>query len=309
MGATALLYLGPLLAGLGGYGWSLVPAFVLIFLLWLIAMRPQDWPRARAEWRNPAVWTRALVQILVQVVLVVVCFGIGQGLGGVTGVWPLWTPLLPVSISFLAVPLGRLIWNPVQMQQMDGFLDDALRQIGDPAWGGAAVDEENVAALDAAYAPLLDLPLSVTDAEAEGAIAAAVATARDLPGAGVHALVTRLDNSVPLPKAAIRGLVLWGTTRAVAADPEYRAAPGAAFALTWYDNALLQLFAERALTLIEAEPELWLVMPEVEELRYSMEDAANSPGLNALLARLAERIVAAMPPEMRPAPDAGAEIA
>jgi len=34
MAATALLYLGPLLAGLAGFGWPMVYAFATIFTLW-----------------------------------------------------------------------------------------------------------------------------------------------------------------------------------------------------------------------------------------------------------------------------------
>ena len=49
MGATALLYLGPVLAGLGGFGWSVVPVFTAIFLLWLIVLRPHQWPQ-RLRW-------------------------------------------------------------------------------------------------------------------------------------------------------------------------------------------------------------------------------------------------------------------
>jgi hypothetical protein len=40
MGTTALLYLGPLLAGLRGFGWPVVPVFAAIFVLWLIVLRP-----------------------------------------------------------------------------------------------------------------------------------------------------------------------------------------------------------------------------------------------------------------------------
>ena len=54
--ATACLYLGPLLAGLGGYGWRVVPVFAAIFLLWLIALRPQEWPQSRADWMQPDTW-------------------------------------------------------------------------------------------------------------------------------------------------------------------------------------------------------------------------------------------------------------
>ena len=76
LAATALLYLGPLLAGLAGFGWPLVYAFATIFTLWLITMRPGDWPRDLASWRRPEVPVRALGQAVVQLLLVALMFGI-----------------------------------------------------------------------------------------------------------------------------------------------------------------------------------------------------------------------------------------
>lgn len=110
MGATALLYMGPLLAGLAGYGWGLVVGFAVIFLLWLIVMRPAMWPRDPAVWKSSEVWVPALGQFAAQVLLIVVCFGIGRGIGGVVGVVPMLSPIAPLAISFVAVPLTRLLW-------------------------------------------------------------------------------------------------------------------------------------------------------------------------------------------------------
>ena len=47
MGASALLYMGPLLAGLSGMGWAALPVFMALFALWLVVMRPAQWPRDR----------------------------------------------------------------------------------------------------------------------------------------------------------------------------------------------------------------------------------------------------------------------
>jgi hypothetical protein len=106
-GATALLYFGPLLAGLSGAGWALVPIFAALFMLWLIFLRP-EMSRDRAGW---ALVERAAVQTL----MVAVFFGIGRGIGGVAGVTldlPSWTTVL-VSVS--AILLGRLIANPASL--------------------------------------------------------------------------------------------------------------------------------------------------------------------------------------------------
>ncbi len=120
--ATALLYLGPLLAGLGGFGWGLVPVFVLLFVLWLIFLRPESWPGTNANWRNGRSWLTLVSRGLVQALIVSILFGIGRGLGGVVGfptAIPLW---LPVLLSTAAILLGRLIWNPAEARQPPGKL-------------------------------------------------------------------------------------------------------------------------------------------------------------------------------------------
>jgi hypothetical protein len=111
-GATALLYFGPLLAGLGGHGWMLVPTFVAIFVLWQMIVRPHQWPTTLSELGKGELWVGIAAQIAVQCLLVVVCFGIGRGIGGAIGALPLFSHALPLSVSFLSIPLCRLLWNP-----------------------------------------------------------------------------------------------------------------------------------------------------------------------------------------------------
>ncbi|MGC5198861.1 hypothetical protein, partial [Aphanothece microscopica] len=60
--AAALLYAGPLVAGPGGQGWAVVPAFVLVFLLWQVVMRPADWRRTPLEWAQARVLAAALLR-------------------------------------------------------------------------------------------------------------------------------------------------------------------------------------------------------------------------------------------------------
>lgn len=129
MAATALLYLGPLLAGLAGFGWPMVYAFATIFTLWLITMRPGDWPRDLSAWARPEVPVRALGQVVVQVLLVALMFGIGRGIGGVMGFLPPLPVALPLGLSLLSIPVARLVWNPVKAAEMDAFLTGALAQI------------------------------------------------------------------------------------------------------------------------------------------------------------------------------------
>ena len=108
MGATALLYIGPLLAGLGGYGWAIVPVFLLLFLLWLFILRPQQWPRSFHDWTRYQAWATLATNATVQLLLVTLLFGVGRGIGGALGIKLPLGEMLPISISFLSIPLARM---------------------------------------------------------------------------------------------------------------------------------------------------------------------------------------------------------
>lgn len=127
--ANVALYMGPLLAGLGGYGWSMVLPFVLIFSLWLALSRPHQWPQNNRDWLVPQVLVVVAAQVLVQLLLVVLCLGIGRGIGGVLGYLPVFQPLLPVTISFLAITLLRFGWDGVQAMREGLSIDDLLYPI------------------------------------------------------------------------------------------------------------------------------------------------------------------------------------
>ena len=111
-GATALLYLGPLLAGLGGFGWMLVPGFLGIFTTYLFVVRRSIFPRKAADWADGSLALRLVNQILTQLLLIVICFAIGRGLGGVLDVLPAFSALWTLAVSFVAIPLCR--WFEIQ---------------------------------------------------------------------------------------------------------------------------------------------------------------------------------------------------
>ena len=125
-GATVLLYMGPLLAGLAGFGPALLVPFVLLFMLWLILLRPHNWPQSTGEWLKPASLFAALTLVATQLLFVAVLFGVGRGLGGVLGFVPIYHPLLPVTLSVLALPLLRLVWNPELALITDDSIDQLL---------------------------------------------------------------------------------------------------------------------------------------------------------------------------------------
>jgi len=293
MVATLPLYLGPLLAGLSGLGWSAIPVFVALMALWLVVMRPQDWPRRVALW-TPAVVLAAAAQVAINAVIVVILFGIGRGLGGVGGfVLPL-PPLVPVALSFLSIPLSRMVWNPETAQQMDQFLDQALDQIhainrGAPQVGAGA-------GADPMLKTLLDLPDDADPVLTADAIAAAMRA----PGAALRLslLQDELDHGL-VPRSGLReGLILWATDTVRAADDRVHGVQLTGFLAAGFDARLLELFARRALPLLQAQPGLWSSYPDTAEIGLALEDSLPEAVQDSLRA-LAAAVEAATPPEER----------
>ena len=131
MVANALLYFGPLLAGLGGFGWGFVPVFTAIFVLWLIILQPFEFPINKSEWLSLDAWVAVSARAAVQLLLVVLLFGVGRGIGGILGAMTGFPILLPVAISFLSIPLARMIWDPwaqPPVPDAEFVVDDDLAQ-------------------------------------------------------------------------------------------------------------------------------------------------------------------------------------
>lgn len=138
--AIALLYLGPFVAGLSRAGAGILPVFVAAFFLWLLLMRPGL--AGNAEGGAGRALATLAGSALVQVVLVLLVYGLGRGLSVLTGgpaAVPLW---LAAALSLTALPLARIaLPSGAGDAEMDRFLDDALRDI------------EGLAARDPAEAP------------------------------------------------------------------------------------------------------------------------------------------------------------
>ncbi|MBI1220361.1 MAG: hypothetical protein GC186_17640 [Rhodobacteraceae bacterium] len=109
MFCAALLYFGAMLAGLAGYSWHMVPTFVALFLMWLAILHPEQMPQTAADWLRPRIIARVTLRVATQVALVVFCFGLGRGVGGILGTLPHLPLGLTVGVSFLALPFLRLL--------------------------------------------------------------------------------------------------------------------------------------------------------------------------------------------------------
>jgi hypothetical protein len=284
MGASALLYLGPLLAGLIAMGWSAVPVFIALFALWLVVMRPAQWPRDAKLW-NARTALAAAAQIAVNALVVVALFGIGRGIGGVAGFVPHIPDLVPVALSFLATPLSRLVWDPAQNGAM-GLAPEG-GQSGETALALTQDDMvTTLLALDDAADPILT------------ADALAVALRGPQAKLRLTALTEALDTQ-PTPRRSLReALILWATDPSRGPEEGLFGAQADAFVVAGRDDLMLHLFAHRALPLITAKPALWYSFPEAVEVEsvLSPEQPAN---LQTALGDLARYLHATTPPEDR----------
>lgn len=273
-GATALLYLGPLLAGLGGFGWSVVPVFAAIFMLWLFILRPQQWPRRLADWARSEALVALAAQAAVQILLVLVCFGIGRGIGGVLGALPPFPLMLPVGVSFLSIPICRMIWDPRKMAEADRFLDDALAQIKDGTVPDRRAEAEAMlAALPAGLAP--DEVLRHLRAMEEAAS----------PWALRDVLMAQATRAGP-GNEVLRTLTIFATDGRLA-EIVGGDMPARVLQLLPNDPALIALFARQASVALKEDTDLWDSFPQrrlIEDRRAALAGTEAEPALEMLLA-------------------------
>ena len=156
--STALLYVGPLLAGLMGQGWAMVLAFVVVFLLWSVIVRAHLWPMTLADLGRSEAAVALASLVATQAVLVIVCFAVGRGIGGVLALKPALPAVLPLALSVLSVPLSRLLSGPHGMVETAGF-DPVWRDVTPARAGSQARERAMMPELLAAemLAPILAL--------------------------------------------------------------------------------------------------------------------------------------------------------
>lgn len=299
--ATAALYLGPLLAGLSGFGWAMLPPFVSIFTLWLVITRPQQWPQSAAEWLTRDAWLAALSQIMSQTALVALCFGIGRGIGGATDAMPVLHPILPVALSFTALAFARACWDPDRALAEGLSIDEVLYPAAYPPARRPVLNTE------AALGELLDLADDAPVLEVQGLLAEALEDSDVFTR--LSALVETLAVLPPARHLALRrALILWAT------EPEPFAAgiaPGAlraAFAAAGQDAGLLGLLLPRAQALASAVPERADQFPDpavIEDIARRGPSAGLSTALLRLAGQLRHNSATALRPSRRPSRPAG----
>lgn len=275
---TLMLYAGPLVAGLAGYGWAAVWPFVAIFTLWQVVMRPADWPRDPARWSDPALLAAALARVALLTILVALCFAAGRGIGAAIG-YPAGIPLAAtLAASFVAVPLARMVHDPAKAAAIDALLEDALAQIGGkaPAAAGPMVPE---------VAALLDLPDDVDPAEIGPLLDALARHRPDGPAFGQ--LVEVLDSTLTARAGLRRGLVDWALQAEALPQRLALLTPAQAWSVVGlHDHPLQRRFLALAETALARHPaEAW-AFPEASTLEMVV-DSANPSDVNEALGRLA----------------------
>lgn len=240
----ALLYIGPLAAGLGGLGLNIIPLFVAIFVVWLMVLRPEQWPSTPAEWLTANAWGAALTQVLSQTLLVAVLLAVGRGLGAVTSLPPGMNPMFPLGLSFLAIPLCRLMWDSGEAAKAGVFLD---------AEAEAAHAPRTLADAARAVVPLLNMADDMADSLAADAVT------RVMTPIGAELRLKALAAALAHPdrshSALRRALVLWATEPEIVASGQVPSAMSAAFEVAGRNADLLRIYVSRALALIAAFPD------------------------------------------------------
>lgn len=254
--ANVLLYLGPLFAGMAGLGWGIVAPFVAIFALWLMTVRPEQWPATWAEWLSARALGAALTQILSQLLLVTVLIGLGRGIVGLAGLSPTVHPLVPLCMSLTAIFLSRVVWDARDAAAAGVFLDD------EAADAGSSQSEANA---QAAVAPLFAMADDLDEAgvrdRLERVLSGPVAQDR------LAALTTSLLAAGRGHAALRRAVVIWATEPEIVAPGQVPNALTSSFALSDGNPDLLRLFLPRALALAAAFPDRAAGFPSPATLR------------------------------------------
>jgi hypothetical protein len=274
-GVTALLYVGPLFAGISGLGFGMIAPFVGIFVVWLMVLRPEQWPATPQEWLTPVAWAAALAQILSQVLLVTVLLAVGRGMGALAGFQPIINPILPLSLSFLAIPVCRILWDAREAANQGIFLDEE-----------AEIAQAPRAAAEAAMAvvPLLNFPESASDAE----VMSKVATTLSSIGAEVRldALEAALASPSRSHAALRRALVLWCSEPEIVAPGRVSRSMARAFVFADRNADVLRLYLPRAIALIAAFPDRAADFPDPQHLRAAADSGLGADGVQDLPAHL-----------------------
>lgn len=284
MGAAVLLYCGPLLAGLAGAGWANIPVFTAIFVLWLLVLRPFEFPQTAADWRRREALMIFATQVALQLLLVTLCFGAGRGIGGVLGFAPMVHPLVPIAISAISVPLGRMIWDPNKMNEINRLLDRTLAQID-----GMGKPAQSKSYIRAMLKPLNGLPDDVP----EETLARHLNALRNHVDEGLaFEELLQWANDGRATLAGRRALMVLGSDGAAIERAMRPDMPLRAMLALQGDEGMMTAFARRLAAALRQDSDIWPDCPDTACLKKL---AAALPGARAELEALIAATDAADP--------------
>jgi len=291
--SSALLYMGPLVAGLAGIGWQMIAEFTVIFMLWLVVMRPAMWPTNAAGWRSSNAIAKFLIWVAIQAAIVSFCFAIGRGIGGTMGALPPLPDWVPPLMSLLAVPLSRICWNPSLAQpEMAGFVDRATLELNEKAAAANAGPAEDRRLAESAQARaeqdampwvkrLAALPEATREQDLMTLIAAALQDAPPL--ALLEAMSKAIDTPGPSPSLR-RAYVMAATDTDIAGKVLGQGLLSRAFDLAGEDAARLKLFAERCTRLLRQRHMALMDTPQVARMAdVAARHPTAAPAIRALI--------------------------
>lgn len=263
---SLMLYAGPLFAGLANFGWEMVWPFTGIFLLWQVVLRPSDWPRDIRSWREPGTLAAAVARIAILAVVVALSFGVGRGLGGIVGFLPTIPALAPLTLSFVSVPLARLLWNPAGDGETDAFLDTAIRDIN-AASAGPLADAKHLAEAEAQAQRMLEPLALMPDTTPDDTIIAHLgAMGRHVDDARLRAaLIARSAAGPEMPMVLQRALMLHASDGRLMKSLGGENASRAFIALP-DTPAVFETFARRLTAAMQEDPEVWWAMPSSDTI-------------------------------------------
>ncbi len=149
---SALLYLGPLYAGLAGYGFETIPVFAPLFVLWLWVVKPGRSLREKGALRDVRGLARFGLILVGQLVLVGFCLAVGRGMGGLVGLVPPLPLVFTLLVSMLAIALARLLQpKDTPASRRTGTTEGATTEMTFPGHEAVAEPEE----VDAQVAPIV----------------------------------------------------------------------------------------------------------------------------------------------------------
>ncbi|OZA10171.1 MAG: hypothetical protein B7Y02_11205, partial [Rhodobacterales bacterium 17-64-5] len=181
------------------------------------------------------------------------------------GFLPMINPQVPLAISFMAIPLGRMLWNAEEAADRGIFLDEEAEAASAPRVAAAAAS---------AIVPLLNMADDAPDQTVAQAVEEVLnTTSAELRLKTLAAALAQPDRS---HAALRRALILWASEPEIVAPGVVPQAMALAFAIADRNGDLLRLYVPRALALIAAFPDRAAGFPTPISLRNLAESGTGN---------------------------------